>query len=374
MINIFSKLFGAAKSTSVLGIDVGSSSIKIVQIKLKKGRAILETYGALALGPYAEKEVGQATNLPIEKTIEALNDIMREAKVTTKVSGLAIPFRSSLMSVIEMPDVPDKELAQMVPIEARKYIPVPIAEVSLDWSVIPRDKYAEGGSNADEDKKISRKFPTKDVLVVAIHNDAITKFQNLVVQSGLDTKFFEIEIFSTMRSVISSQEKAPIMIFDMGAAFTKLYIAERGIIKQSHTINKGSQDITNTISQSLQISVIEAEKLKRSVGLLETDEGKKMSDIVDITLSYIFSEANRVIVNYQKKYNKAVQKIVLVGGGSALKGLVPFAENKFGASVILGNPFEKTETPAFVEDVLRSAGPEFSVAMGVALRRLQELN
>ena len=93
MINIFSKLFGAAKSTSVLGIDVGSSSIKIVQIKLKKGRAILETYGALALGPYAEKEVGQATNLPIEKTIEALNDIMREAKVTTKVSGLAIPFR-----------------------------------------------------------------------------------------------------------------------------------------------------------------------------------------------------------------------------------------------------------------------------------------
>tara|TARA_B100000683_G_scaffold256357_1_gene276768 strand:+ start:204 stop:1307 length:1104 start_codon:yes stop_codon:yes gene_type:complete len=366
MASIFSKLFGSKKNTSVLGIDIGSSAIKVVQISLKKGRAVLDTYGALALGPYGGKEVGQSTNLETDKIVEALGDILREAKVTSKKSGLAIPFRSSLMSMIEMPDVPDKELAQMVPIEARKYIPVPIAEVSLDWSVIPR-------SNETKEEDPKRKFPTKDVLVVAIHNDAIEKFQNIVVQSELETKFFEIEIFSTMRSVVSAQEKAPVMIFDMGATFTKLYIVERGLVKQSHTINRGSQSITDAIAQSMQMSIEDAERLKRNTGLGTTEEGKDIASVVDLTLNYIFSEANRVLVNYQKKHNKAIQKVVLVGGGSSLKGLIEYAEKSFGADVVLGNPFSKVEAPAFIEDVLRGAGPEFSVAMGIALRRLQEL-
>lgn len=360
MWNIFKK-----KSPSVIGIDIGSSAIKVVQLRRVGEKAVLETYGALALGPYAEKEVGQATNLDTDKIVEALNDILRESKVSTKSSGLAIPFRSSLMSIIEMPDVPPKEMAQMIPIEARKYIPVPISEVSLDWSVIPKDKH--------EGKEDNKKFATKDVLVVAIHNDAFRKYQDIVTKAELDTKFFEIEIFSTMRSVLSQQEKAPIMIFDMGAAFTKLYIVERGTIRASHTINKGSQDITAAIASSFQIPLKDAERLKRGIGLRETDDGKSVVEVVDLTLSYIFSEANRVLANYQKKYNKAVQKIVLVGGGSSMFGLKEYSEKNFGTEVVIGNPFDKVEAPAFLDDTLRGVAPDFSVAMGIAIRRLQEL-
>jgi len=368
MLKFFSKLF-SGKNTSVLGIDIGSSAIKMVQIQKKGGKAVLETYGALALGPYAQKEIGQSTNLDTDKIVEALNDLIREAKVTTKRSGLAIPFGSSLMSIIEMPDVPDKELAQMIPIEARKYIPTSISEVALDWSVIPKDKYDE----RPEEKTPEKKFPTKDVLVVAIHNSAIQKFQDIVIKSGLDTKFFEIEIFSTMRSVLGQQEKAPVMIFDMGAAFTKLYIVERGAVRNSHTIDKGSQDITTSISNGLEIPIAEAERLKRGIGLAKTEDGKNVTEIVDLILNYIFAEASRVLGNYQKKYNKTIKKVVLVGGGSALKGLQQVAEQKFGVEVVIGNAFDNTQTPAFIEQVLRSAGPEFSVAMGIALRRLQEL-
>ena len=119
MVNFLSKFIGS-KSTSVIGIDIGSSAIKVVQLKKKGGKAVLETYGALALGPYAQKEIGQSTNLPTAKIVEALLDIMRESKVTTKRGGMALPFRSSLMSIIQMPDVPDKELAQMMPIGAAK--------------------------------------------------------------------------------------------------------------------------------------------------------------------------------------------------------------------------------------------------------------
>lgn len=371
---IFSKLFGGKESQSVVGVDIGSSAIKVVQIKKKGGKAVLETYGALALGPYAQKDIGQSTNLKTDKLVEALSDIRREANVTSKEAGIAIPFRSSLMSIVEMPEVPDKELAQMIPIEARKYIPVPISEVALDWSIIPKDKYAEDGEGATDQKSVEKKFPTRDVLVVAIHNDAIDKFQSIVTKSELNTKFFEIEIFSTMRSVLDAQEKAPVMIFDMGAAFTKLYIVERGTVRASHTINRGSQDITSAIAKGLQISVAEAERLKRGVGLATAENGKSVTDIVDLTLSYIFSESARVLTNYQSKYKKTVQKVILVGGGSGLKGLKEYASDKIGAEVVLGDPFGKTETPAFIDSVLRQVGPEFSVAMGIAIRRLQELD
>ena len=133
----FSFLGLSKKEGSVLGVDIGSSSIKVVQLRRGRGTAILETYGELSLGPYAELDIGQATRLPAEKLATALTDLLREANTSTTDAALSIPFSDSLTSLIDMPDLPDKELAKMIPIEARKYIPVPIGEVTLDWFVIP---------------------------------------------------------------------------------------------------------------------------------------------------------------------------------------------------------------------------------------------
>ena len=137
----FSKFFNKEELV-VLGIDIGSSAIKIVQIRKKNGQAMLETYGELALGPYAGLGIGQAAALPLDKIVQALTDLMKEKEVniTSKKCGISIPFASSLMSVIEMPEVSPKQLAVMVPMEARKYIPVPITEVMLDWSIIPKSE------------------------------------------------------------------------------------------------------------------------------------------------------------------------------------------------------------------------------------------
>ena len=128
------------KSTSALGIDIGSSSIKVVQLQKRGDKAVLETYGELSLGPYGGVSIGQSTNLPTNKIAQAMNDLLseKEVAITTKVCGLAIPFKASLLSVIEMPDIGQRELAMMVPIEARKYIPVPISDVTIDWSIIPK--------------------------------------------------------------------------------------------------------------------------------------------------------------------------------------------------------------------------------------------
>ncbi len=370
-VDFLKKTFSGNQNKSVLGIDIGPSSIKIVQLKRKKGRAILETYGELALGPYAGLEVGRSTNLTTEQLAQAVTDILRESNVTTNKCGISIPMGSSLVSFIKLPKVDDKELAQMIPLEARKYIPVPISEVSLDYLVIPRNE-SIASEYQNREKKPEEK--TVDVLLVVIHNDAMERNKEITRLAKLETAFSEIEIFGSMRSVLEA-DTAPQMIIDFGSGSTKIYIVERGILRTSHLISRGSQDITLAISKSLGVSVVEAEKMKRERGLFKT-EGEEMhiNEITSLTLDYIFSEISRVILNYQKNTGRNIGKIFLTGGGSLLKGFKEKAGTSFNSPVMMADPFSKAEYPAFLEKVLKQAGPSFAVAIGLALRRLQDMD
>jgi type IV pilus assembly protein PilM len=384
MANFLQNLFASKGEQSVIGIDMGASSIKVVQLKRKGAQAILETYGELSLGPYAGTTVGVATNLPEDKIIEALHDLLTEkdVNITTALCGMSIPFSSALMSVISMPQVGAKELDTMVPLEARKYIPVPISEVTLDWSVIPKNTVEPGvgpegttGQSAFESKGAHLPKPAAmmDVLVVAIHNDTLTRYAAVAAKNNLTPSFFEIEIFSIMRSVLDDT-RDPVMMFDMGAATTNLFIVERGILKSSHTINRGSQNITESIAKSFGIPEDRAEVMKRDLGLIgKGAEGADILTVSMLTLEYIFEEVNRIVLDFEKKYEKPISKIVMIGGGSSLKGLNEVAKKGFQTEVVSGDPFSKVVTPAFLEDVLHQTGPQFAVAVGLALRRLEEL-
>ncbi len=379
---IFSSLF-SSKGQSVLGIDIGSSAIKIVQIKKKRGRAVLETYGELALGPYAGVEVGRSTGLPKEKIIEALKDILREAKTTTLSCGVALPLSSSLITFITIPQVPEKQLQEVISLEARKYIPVPMNEVMFDYSVIPREDSFSSDPQDVEGVKTEDNVPGKegapvakqqsqDVLVVAIHNEYINNYQAISASLNLAPSFYEIEIFSSIRAVVEQGIQA-VMVVDMGAQSTKLYIIERGLLRASHIINRGSQDITLAISKSLSLTVNEAENMKRSYGLKGGPEYKELTEVITVNLDYIFYEANAALFNYQKKYMKNISKVILTGGGVLLKGFTDLAKVSFQTEVVYANPFSKLETPAFLNEQFQTAGPEFAVAIGCALRRLSEL-
>ena len=364
-----SSLFGSffKKETSVLGIDIGSSTIKIVQLKKKRGRAVLETYGELALGPYAGIEVGRAVSLQTDKTVEAIKDILREAKTTTLACGTALPLSSSLITFITVPPVPEKQLGEVVAIEARKYIPVPLNEVLLDWSIIPKEETYV----TDEDSSKTEK-QGNEVLVVAIHNEYLNSYQSIMTGSNLSPSFYEIEIFSAIRAVMD-QGLATNMIIDFGARSTKLYIVERGILRTAHIINKGSQDITLALSKAMSIPVSEAESMKRLSGLKGGPEYKELTEIITVNLDYIFYEANATLLNYQKKYSKNISKVILTGGGVLLKGFTDLAKISFQTDVVYADPFSKLETPAFLAEEFAQAGPEFAVAIGAALRRLNEL-
>ena len=368
---LLSSLFGGGSSESVLGIDIGSSSIKLVQLKKRKGTPVLETYGEIALGPYSDLEVGRATNLPPERLAAALSDLLKEANVTSRAAGVAVPYKSSLVTLLELPDVGRKQLESMVPLEARKYIPVPIGEVTLDWFIVPEEESKYLARGGEEEKPEPSKRKTVDVLLVAIHNDTLSTYQAVMESANMNVSFYEIEIFSTIRATLG-QGIAPVMVLDIGAAASKAYIVEFGIVRASHIINRGGQDITISLSKSLGMSIERAEREKRERGIGEA-QSPEVREPMLLTLEHIFAEANRVLLSYQRKYNKNVEKVILTGGGAVLRDLSSHAQSRFETEVELADPFSKVETPAFLGDLLREVGPEFAVAVGAALRKLQEV-
>ncbi|HWA32214.1 MAG TPA: type IV pilus assembly protein PilM [Candidatus Paceibacterota bacterium] len=361
-------IFGKSGEDSAVGIDIGSSAIKVVEIKRRHGRAVLETYGSVSLGPYAGLEIGRLTNLPPEKISEALKEVMKEANVSSASVGLAIPVQASLIFTIALPPgIKDADIPAVVPNEARKYIPVPISEVSLDYFTLPeRQESYEEANNPDR----VTGAPHKEVLAVAIQKDSINKYHSIVAGSALAASFFEIEIFSSVRSNLE-HELSLVLIIDFGASRTKLTLVEFGVVKAYHTINRGGAEITESISRSLSINFEEAENMKKEFGLFDNPNEKSLADIIRVHVDYMFSEANSVLLGYERKYGQTISKVILTGGGALLKGIKEVASSSFRAEIEIGRPFNKLESPEFLGKVLEATGPEFAVAIGLALRKLQ---
>jgi len=355
-LDLFSK-----KTNRAVGIDIGSSSIKVVELHKRGDVVELLTYGLLETGPYGGREIGRVPVLTPEKTAEALSDVLREARVGTIDAGIAIPFRSSFMKLIDLPQVTEKELKKMVPLEARKYVPVPIDEVALDWALVPQVTPMLPQTDSIERQMVH-------VFLIAIHNDILSRFQKISQDAGLKNHFFEVEAYSTMRSVLSHSNEAVLMC-DIGATSTKIYITYKGFVLVTHVINAGSQDMTLDLSKSFGITIAEAEVMKREKGL----SGGPQSDtskVFDMTLQKIASEINRAKENFETKFKTTITKVTLVGGGSQLKDLPAFIEGAVAIETEKGNAFGGVETPALLSETIAEIGPEFAVAMGCALRAI----
>lgn len=360
--SFLSRFFGGAKkSASVIGVDVGSSSLKVVQLRRDQGVVVLETYGELALGPYAGADVGQATNLSAEKIAETLRDLLREANVTSLDAGVSIPFSRSLLKLVNLPYRENTaEQKTVIELEARKYIPVPVSEVQLDWFIVP----VVGAENAERPTSI-------DVLLVAVHNDELSLLNGVVQGAGLSATFYEIEIFSTIRAVVD-EPVLPVLVLDIGASATKVYVVEHGVVAFSHNIPEGGQDVTRTIAAANSITIGKAESLKKEHGFGGVTENGYDKDTIELVFSRIFDEARRASTQYETSAQKKIASLVLTGGGGVTKELAAYAQKFFSVPVRVADPFAKTEAPAFMRPVLEAIGPEFAVAVGLALRKLED--
>jgi type IV pilus assembly protein PilM len=365
----FKSLFGGTVDNTAVGIDIGTSSIKVVELKRENGRALLTTYGALSLGQYKEGgSIGQTVVLDAETLAKALGDVLKETNITSKNIVVGIPSVSCIIFILQLPAAIDEAaLASVIPTESKKFIPVPIEDVSLDWYVIPRREdsgvasrvVAESGGEA----KIS-------VLVVATLNETLVKYTEVLQKTSLPMDTLEIEIFSHIRAVLT-RELFPVLIVDIGASKTKLTIVEHGIVETFRLVNRGSQDMTNSIMHSLEVTFDKAESIKKEYGILANPEHPTVSDLIKTHLVEIFQEANSNILAYEKRYNKNIGKIIFTGGGAMTKGLLEYAAENFAAELIIADPFAKVESPVFLQGVLKTTGPEFSIALGLALKKFQ---
>jgi type IV pilus assembly protein PilM len=189
-------------------------------------------------------------------------------------------------------------------------------------------------------------------------------------KADLPMNSLEIEVFSHIRSVLT-RELFPVVIVDIGASKTKLSIVEHGIVENFRLINKGSQDMTLAIAHSLECAFDKAEAIKKDHGLVPTTEHPRVPELIKVHLSDIFQEVNATILAYEKRYNKNIGKIIFTGGGAMTKGLLEYAKQSFSTELIVAQPFSKVDAPVFLEGVLETTGPEFSVAVGLALKLLQ---
>ncbi len=372
----FKGIFSGKHKGMTLGIDIGSSSIKIVLLEKVNEKSVLRNYGEISLGPRAGFSVGQATNLPPEKVAEALSDLLKETGIIAKHTFIAIPFSASLLSVVELPQVGKNELEPMIMNEARRYIPIPMSEVSLDWWVLPKRKDAENqifsaSSRGEGDQKQIGKI---EVIIAAIHNEVITKYESIKKSAHIpgEASHFEIELFSTLRAVVG-RDLSPILVIDIGAGSTKVAIIEEGVVRGAHVISMGGQDLTMALSHSQGVSFEKAEEMKCRVGIVGEEEGRDILVVSEIILSTIMNETGHFSENYEHKHGTKITKIILVGGGARLKGIEKIILQNFPkASVIVGDPFSRVETPAFLDSTLKEISSSFGVSLGVALKGLEE--
>jgi len=351
--SLLKKDIKAPADRTIIGVDVGSSAIKIVQVHDNKGTATLDTYGELQLGPYGDVEIGRSTNLPLQKLTEAFVDILRESSASSKDVALAISYNSSFSTIVPIPTKNPKEIDAMVPVEARKYIPIPLNEVSLDWFPV----------SATSDQNSTK------VLLAAIHNNSLEKYKSMIKGASLNQQFSEIEIFSAIRSSVE-QDDTTAAVIDLGATSTKLYIAERGVVGKTHSLRMNGVELTQALANATGVSFKEAEELKRQVGLFGVESDPSVQATMLSILEKGFREMHIMTSRYRDEEQSEIKKVILTGSGALLKGLDVYVNDMFGVEVVISDPFSKVAYPAFLEDTLKEAGPTFTVAVGAALRAL----
>lgn len=317
---------------------------------------MLRTYGELQLGPYANTDLGQSVVLEESKKVAALVDVIREANVKANDGVLAMPLSSSFVTVITVNVGADEDITTKIPVEARKYIPVPMSDVVLDWSELP---------------PIGKtKSSLVEVLLAAIQSESLTDYNNLMQAVQMTSQPSEIEVFSTIRA-LTHTGRTTSAIIDLGARVSKLYIVRDGNLERIHRVTTGGEAITKKLASLLNTSFIEAENVKRTTDKdsSSTSDVRKASQAV---LEAPLQEFKRIIDLYEERIGAPIQATVLVGGVAAGYGVASYVTDVLGKEATIGAPFINVAYPAFMEDTVQALGPIFAPSLGAALRPFSE--
>ncbi|MEK7075889.1 MAG: type IV pilus assembly protein PilM [Patescibacteria group bacterium] len=326
---------------SILGIDIGTTNIKIAQITSKDNVHTLETYGLVN----AAFDIDETKEESIAKTVLILKNLIEKSGVSTNKIVASLPNSAVFTSVIDLPPLKDNELKAAIEFEAKKYVPLPITEMTLSWSTI--EKMPDGKTR---------------ILLTAVPNSILRSYLKIFQQAKLEPVALEIEALALIRALIGD-DKGSILIIDVGAKSTHLNIVENGNLLLTRNIPMGGDTITQKIAESLKISMVRAEQFKKDFGLTQSN---LIPENIKPILANIKSEAKQLQGIYQAR-GKKFDKIMIVGGTANLPGLNEFFSD-MDAKIVNGDPLSKLTFPADLKPVISQYAENLSVAIGLALR------
>lgn len=348
-----------------LGIDIGTSSIKIVELSRRGERRKLENYGEIAASALYQKPFRtfeKSTLLLYSQDVSrAIKAVMEEAKIKTRRTVFSIPDFSSFFTTFELPPMTEAELPQAVRYEASHYVPLPLAEVTLDWQVI------EGGVSSQKKTKLK-------ILLVAVPKEVINQYRKIAEISKLELLALEAEVFGLLRSLIG-EEKRIILLVDIGAQSTTSSIVEKSRLKMSYSFDMSGNELTEVISKGLGVDYKTAENLKEKYGILSApSQEAPASEVRQILLplvDVILKEIEKISQNFYQTEGKEIQKIILAGASASLPGLKEYFQNHFKKEIEIANPFSNLFYPPILEKTLKEMGSSYAIAVGMALRGLE---
>jgi type IV pilus assembly protein PilM len=380
------KIFGGKKN-HFLGVDFGTSSIKVVELSYKNSQINLVNYGWVDFG--SDENSGKMTHEnKKEKMVKYLKLLLSQMGVKSDSVYTAIPAHNGLSVIISFPDISDEEIAKAIRLEAGKHIPSPLDEVYLSWDVVYRSKKKSGifdkakkeesigeQEKQEKSKKEEGEIVKKEnieVMLVAAPKEEVLGYEDIVKSCGMSVRSLELDIFSIVRSVIG-EDLGTYLVIDIGSRATNVILVNKGIIRINRSLSVGGNEITNTIKSSMSVTWDRAEKYKKSPR--DFFSSKESVSILPI-LSSISSEAKRMIDEYVKRGDNkkgSVDSIIISGGTSLLNNINSYFEEELGARVVNGNPWKRIKgKDPLLEERLNEIAPAFSVAVGLALKGIDD--
>lgn len=363
-------LFSKGKK-SYIGLDLGTSSIKMVEMADEKGKPRLVTYGFIEQPTDVVKSDAEGKQKEI---IKAIKTIVKESKMTSTKVVAALPSYAVFSSIISLPAMSKKDLYSAVRWEAKKFVPMPIEEMVLDWRILEEEKTASQQSQPQQDSKHvgnkKEEGPKKlRVLLTAAPRNLVKRYIEICKAADLEIVSLETEAFALERSLIGN-DKAPIMVVDIGGISTYISIIRNGVPMLNRSIDVGGDTITKSVANAMNIDIERAEQFKRDIGMAES-AGSQIPKTIEFVISSIINEINYAFNLYRGQQDQAVvDKIILAGGSAFLPQLPEYLARTLNINVVIGDPWSRIVYPVDLKPALDEIGPRFAVTIGLGIREI----
>lgn len=374
------------KPSSYLGIDIGTNSIKLVELENIDGRPRLVTYGIVELESGISRSIDSESDKNEKQSISfAIRDLLVKTGAYSRIAVSALPNFSVFSSVISLPNIiNEKKIDQAVQWEAKKFVPMPIENVILDWKIIPHE---QNSSNLKEDKESALEDPDKNsdknskvlsILLTAAPRHLVERYIYIFKAAGIKLISLETESFALARSLVGN-EQSSILVADIGSFTTDVTIVKQGIPIFSRSINVGGKTITQSIADSMGISMERAEQFKRDTRFApessEPNNNAKqgqsgVAQIIERTFAPVVNEI-KYTLDIQKSHANHIEKVLITGGSSFLPSIDSYLAKALGLKVFIANPWARISYPRDLAEVLNNLAPRMAVAIGLAMREIE---